>query len=91
MPERLEWKVNVSFRPDLQYERTGDGFVLTSRAYRHSVKGKSWYGALGDLITRGEASAGEIITTLAADGAPLLEVTSVMQKIFEKGLIEDFS
>ena len=89
MPAKLEWKVNVSFRHDLQYERTSDGFTLTSRFYRHSMKGKSWHGVLGDLIARGETSAGEIITMLASDGAPLLEVTSAMQKIFEKGLLED--
>jgi len=89
MPAKLEWKVNVSFRHDLQYERLDDGFTLTSRFYRHSMKGKVWHGALGDLIAQGETSAGEIITTLASDGAPLLEVTSAMQKIFERGLLED--
>ena len=89
MPEKLEWQANVAFRPDLRYERLADGFALTSRAYRHSLKGKPWYGALGDLIAEGESSAGEIITQVASGGVPLPEVMSMAQQLFDRGLFDD--
>jgi hypothetical protein len=89
MPLNPEWKDKVSFRRDLMFERLEDGFRLTSRAYRHSLKGKTWYAALGELIAKGETSRGQIITQLASEGVPLLEVTSILQKIFDKSLLEN--
>jgi len=89
MAEQLEWKHPVAFRSDLKYKRRADGFSLTSRACRNSLKGKPWYGTLGDQIDAGESTAGEIITTIAADGVSLPEVSSAIQNIFAKGLLEE--
>ena len=89
MPLKAEWKDNVRFRPDLTFERLEDGFSLTSRAYRHSLHGKTWYAALGELIAKGETTRGQIIARFASEGVPLLEVTSILQKVFDKGVLED--
>lgn len=89
MPLTPDWQARLAFRRDLTFTRLADGFCLTSRARRHTLQGKAWHGALGDRIAKGDAARGAIITQLAAEGAPLVEVTSIIQKIFDKGLLAD--
>jgi radical SAM family RiPP maturation amino acid epimerase len=89
MPLAPSWQIPLSFRPDLTFTRLEDGFSLTSKAFRHSLKGKAWYGALGDRIARGDATRGEIIVQLGSEGISLVEVTASIQKLFERGLLEE--
>lgn len=90
MPAAPSWETPLSFRRDLIFTRLEDGFSLTSKAWRHSLKGKAWYIALGDRIARGDATRGEIIVQLGSEGVSLVEVTASIQKLFDKGLLEEY-
>lgn len=84
-----KWEETLSFRNDLSYKRMENGFSLTSRAFRHSLKGKAWYADLGDLIDKGESSRRQISTRLGAKGISLVEISAMIRKIFDKGLLEN--
>jgi len=89
MPLTPDWHARLAFRRDLAFTRLADGFCLTSRAHRHTLQGKAWHGAFGGRIAKGDAARGAIITQLAAEGVSLVEVTAMIQKIFDKGLLAD--
>jgi radical SAM family RiPP maturation amino acid epimerase len=88
MPEKLDWSTPLVFRSDLEYQRVPDGFTITSRVRRHSLKGRDWYGEFGDLVNAGGSSAGQLITDIAAGGTPLPAVQRAVDDLFNKGLLE---
>ncbi|MDQ5910611.1 MAG: Radical family RiPP maturation amino acid epimerase [Pseudomonadota bacterium] len=89
MPDKLAWQDPISFRSDLVFTRLEEGFSLTSRVRRHTLTGKSWYALLGELIAGDELSVMEITSRLASAGASLPEVASLINRLFDKGLLQE--
>ena len=62
MAEQPGWNEVVQFRFTLEFNLSDQGFVLTSRAFRHSLKGEPWYKEIGAMIAKGNKSWDDIVT-----------------------------
>jgi radical SAM family RiPP maturation amino acid epimerase len=89
MPEHLHGSHVLSFRPDLAYHRYPDGFELRSKGYTHAVRGLEFAGLLGDLIHKGDKTAGEICEIVVKAGGDIFVVTDALSQIYDIGVLDD--
>lgn len=87
--EQLNGQDRISFRPDLTYHPKSDGFELESSAVTHTFRGFSFAQQLGDLIARGDRTAGDIHATLVSDGVDVFLVAETLRNLFAEGLFDD--
>jgi radical SAM family RiPP maturation amino acid epimerase len=89
MPENLSGNAVLSFRDDLSYQRNPDGFELRSSHSRFTFGG-ACAGLIGDLIRQGGvATVGEIETAVTRAGGNIFVVADTLQKLFDRGLLND--
>jgi len=79
----------LRFRDDLRYLRASDGFELVARSGRSALRGFAGASLLGDLLDRGDCTAGEIEVALARAGADALVVADVLRQLYEAGLLNE--
>ncbi len=89
MPEHLAQDDRLAFREDLTYQKTNDGFMLTSLFTRHLVKGKPHFARLGDVLAQGNQTAGEVIDDLIRQGVSVFEAISSLDLLYQKGLLRE--
>jgi radical SAM family RiPP maturation amino acid epimerase len=79
----------VRFRSDLKYCHGEENFTLESRAQRHIIGKGAGVVALGDLIARGTATPGELVTQAATLGTDVFRVAGLLDQLFDDGLLEE--
>jgi len=89
MPQELSSADIVSFRQDLNYSPTDDGFELRAVNARYSLRGFAGARQLGDMIHEGGKTAGQIRSALVRCGSDIVVATDVLQKLFDRGLLND--
>ncbi len=89
MPKELGHGDVVSFRDDLIYARSPDGFELSTANGRFELGGFLGAGQLGDLIRQSDKTAGEIHVMLTRAGADFLVTADALQQLFDCGLLNE--
>ena len=79
----------VRFRDDVIYVSRADGFELQTANTHFALGGFEGAARLGDLIHRGDMTAGEIRAALVRAGADIFTVTGTLQQLFAHGLVGD--
>jgi radical SAM family RiPP maturation amino acid epimerase len=79
----------LSFRDDLCYRRSPEGFELGNAHGQSALGGFAGAGDLGDLIHEGNRTAGEIQAALMRAGADVWVVADTLQKLFQAGLLNE--
>lgn len=88
MPESLRLNQIVSFRRDLAYERSYNGFRLTSPTMSHTATGNAIFGRVGDRVQEGNCTLAEIID-LAQDPVEYTTIAQTLNALFNQGLLEE--
>jgi radical SAM family RiPP maturation amino acid epimerase len=89
MPEEIASADVLGFRDDLTYHRKPNGFELRTRNGHFALGGFIGAGRLGDMIHRGDMTAGEIQGVLTRSGADIFVVVDAMQQLFDSGLLNE--
>ena len=89
MPLHLRGGDPLAFRPGIEHASTGDGFALSSRFTRQEFSGGATARRLGQLVSAGGASVGEAIGTLAGEGLDVLAATTLLQSLYDCGVLHD--
>jgi hypothetical protein len=89
MPDKITGSRNVAFRDDLEYAQTATGFTLCSNHRTYKVEGEPYVSTLGELIARGDVSAGDILGTVIDSGGDIFAAGATLQDLFDKGLLEE--
>jgi len=89
MPEEIASTDIIAFREDLAFHRKPGAFELRTANSRFSLAGFAGAGRLGDLIHKGDKTAGEIQTALTRSGADIFVVADAMQTLFDRGLLNE--
>ena len=79
----------LSFRDDLRFTPADDGFTLVSPNSKHNMRGRGYHKRLGELVSRGDKTYGELFDILTAEGAPPFELTGTITKLFDRGLLDE--
>ncbi len=90
MPMSLAAEDRVAFRPDLTYD--GDvegGFSLTTNVHGFTMKGYAFAKRLGEMVARGDMTAGQISDVLVRDGHDMFSVANALQELFDYGVLDD--
>jgi radical SAM family RiPP maturation amino acid epimerase len=89
MPDEVASTDIVAFREDLTYHRKPGAFELRTANAQFSLGGFTGAGRLGDLIHKGDKTAGEIQETLTRSGADIFVTADAMQTLFDHGLLNE--
>ena len=89
MPQGASSTDILSFREDLDYYRESDRFELRAATGHFGLGGFAGAGQLGDWIHAGNKTAGEILAALARDGADVFVTADALQKLFNRGLLNE--
>ena len=89
MPEEIASAEVLGFRDDLSYHRKPDGFELRAAKGHSGLSGFPAAGELGDMIHRGDMTAGEMQAALTRGGADIFVVADAMQQLFDRGLLNE--
>ena len=89
MPLTIRPEQLVAFRPDLNYESLPDGFRLSNRLKTYNFRHEPQIKELGDLISRGDKTAQEIVTIFKSSGVPLALIFHHLNLMFEKGILDE--
>ncbi|MDP6086194.1 MAG: radical SAM family RiPP maturation amino acid epimerase [Nitrospinota bacterium] len=89
MPAAPQRDGRLAFHRLAVYERFLDGFQLSSAFHRQTARRSPFTGALGDMIHAGDKTYAEVVAAMEAMGAPDVDHRGLIQKLFEKGLLDD--
>lgn len=89
MPESLSSTDRVAFRPDLEYAAEENGFSLITNVNRFTMSGYSFASRLGEMVRRGDRTAGQISDTLIQEGHDMFDIANAMQELFDYGVLDD--
>ncbi len=89
MPPHLTEKRIIRFRGDLTFEYLDKGFSLKNDCTTIRFCG-DFHRKMGKLLVKGSCSTGDIITALCQD-TDFFSVTSALQLLYDKGLLDDFT
>jgi len=88
MPMTIAASARLALREDLTFECEGDRFTLGSRGTRYGFGGFAGAGLLGAMLEEGRSTCAEIQAALTPLDADPLVVGDALQRLFERGLIE---
>jgi radical SAM family RiPP maturation amino acid epimerase len=89
MDDHLGGDEPLAFRRDLTYAPLPGGFSLTNDYFAHKVTDAPLMARLGEMVGKGNMTAGEVMDALLREGGDLLEVTGAIKGLFDKGLLDD--
>jgi len=89
MRERLEPRATVRLWDGVRYERLPEGFSLTSRFRRQTVRGDAHVARMGDLIAEGTHTTADITGALIEEGMPPLDAARWLDRVFQAGAIAE--
>jgi radical SAM family RiPP maturation amino acid epimerase len=90
MPEDLNRDDVLAFRPDLTYRRLPEGFELEGPSgARYNIRGFEGAGYFGDLISKGDKTAADVVDASVRAGLDIFEVSQNIRGLFDNGALND--
>jgi hypothetical protein len=89
MRERLAPGDTVRLREDVGYEGLDDGFRLTSRYRRQTLRGGPHHARLGALIREGSRTTSDVVGALIDAGMPPLDAARWLDRVFQTGALAE--
>ena len=93
MPESVPHESILSFRKDLTFIAPEEGktstFKLKSPYIEHNFNGMPFMARLGELVSIGQHSAGDVVNQLVLSGQSIRSVNEALQHLYVKGLLND--
>jgi len=89
MSESFPANVPITFRDDLEFTRTDDGFAIEACGLRYNCQHYPFSGRVGEMILDKCHTAGDVIGELVADGEDLFLVGHLIQDLYDLGVLND--
>lgn len=91
MPEDLTGEHILAFRPDLAFNPLADGFELSGAGgARYAVRNDSLgVRYLGELIAKGNRTAGDIVAAMVQSGGDVFEIAALLRQLFDLSVFDD--
>lgn len=89
MGAHLAAEATVRLWDDIRFEPLDDGFRLTSRFRRQTVRGGPHHARLGELLSAGTHTTAEIVDALIREGMPPLDAAGWLDRVYQTGAIAE--
>ncbi|MFS0519414.1 radical SAM family RiPP maturation amino acid epimerase [Nostoc sp. UIC 10607] len=85
----VRYSERIRFRPDLKYESLPDGFQLSTRFLTFKFRNDPCLKELGEIILKGDKTAGEIASLLNIWGVSSDHTLQSLNLMFNKGVLDE--
>lgn len=89
MPESVTGDTVLSFRSDLEYSATAQGYVLEGKYYKFTFAGFPFAKRMGELIHSANLTADQILGALTAEGEDIFVVLAAIQELYDLSVLND--
>lgn len=89
MPESVTGNTILSFRSDLEYSPSAEGYVLEGKYYKFSFTSLPFAKRMGELIHGANLTADQIMDKLIAQGEDIFLILTAIQELYDLSVLND--